>query len=194
MSAASDAPQSQGVDDAEESVPSLSRDKIFHILQTQRRRDALRYLKDQEGPVEMRTLAEQVAAWENDTTVPQLSSDERQRVYIALYQSHLPKLAEEGVIEYEKGRGIVERGPVAPQFDPYLGTPDDDESDEDATEVPETPWLDYYRRITVASTLVVLGSWLGIPPTTVLETGQWGAVVVAAFALLSLAQVALGDS
>uniref|UniRef100_UPI003F7B2881 DUF7344 domain-containing protein n=1 Tax=Halomicrococcus sp. SG-WS-1 TaxID=3439057 RepID=UPI003F7B2881 len=95
---------------SEETPTELPKDKIFHILQTQRRRDALRYLKANEGPVEMRALAEQVAAWENDTTVAALSSDERQRVYIALYQSHLPKLDEEGVIDYNQSRGIVERG------------------------------------------------------------------------------------
>ncbi|WP_327053762.1 DUF7344 domain-containing protein [Halomicrococcus gelatinilyticus] len=196
MSAASDSPQSQGMEDAGESVPALPRDKIFHILQTQRRRDALRYLKDNEGPVEMRTLAEQVAAWENDTTVAELSSDERQRVYIALYQSHLPKLAEEGIIEYEKGRGIVERGPVAEQFDPYLDAPEDDEGateDEESGDEQASPWLDYYRRTTVVSAFVVLASWLGVPPATVLRTGEWGAVVVAAFALLSAAQVVFGD-
>ena len=197
MSAASDSPQSQGMEDAEESVPALPRDKIFHILQTQRRRDALRYLKDNEGPVEMRTLAEQVAAWENDTTVAELSSDERQRVYIALYQSHLPKLAEEGIIEYEKGRGIVERGPVADQFDPYLDAPAEDHeaSTDDVADVDgqASPWLDYYRLTTVVSAFVVATSWLGVPPATALRTGEWGAVVVAAFALLSAAQVVFDD-
>src|SRR6056297_2183247 len=141
----------------DETPTELSKDKIFHVLQTQRRRDALRYLKDNEGPVEMRTLAEQVAAWENDTTVAALTSDERQRVYIALYQSHLPKLAEEGIIEYEKGRGIVERGPVADQFDPYLDAPADDapEPETAADEGKASPWLDYYRRTTGASAVLL---------------------------------------
>jgi hypothetical protein len=196
MSAASDASPSPGLEDVEETVPSLPRDKIFHLLQTQRRRDVLRYLKDNDGPVEMRTLAEQVAAWENDTTVAALTSDERQRVYIALYQSHLPKLAEEGIIEYEKGRGIVERGPVADQFDPYLDAPADaDPEPEDTAVDAETasPWLAYYRRTSVASAVLVAASWLGVPPATALGTGQWGAVVVTAFALISLAQVVRGD-
>ncbi|RBI62550.1 hypothetical protein DMJ13_11915 [halophilic archaeon] len=193
MSASSDAPQPRSVDDRGDAQASLSRDKIFHILQTQRRRDALRYLKANEGPVEMRALAEQVAAWENDTTVAALSSDERQRVYIALYQSHLPKLDEEGVIDYNQSRGIVERGSLADQFDPYLDVSNDEEGEQVEPAETETRWLDYYRHSTAAGIVVVLLSWLGVPPMTVLETGQWGALVVAAFGLLSLAHVALGD-
>ena len=56
----------------------------------------------------MHDIAEQVAAWENETTVQALTSDELQRADIPLYQSHLPKLDEEGAIEYNKNRGIVE--------------------------------------------------------------------------------------
>jgi hypothetical protein len=50
---------------------------------------------------------EQVAAWENDISVAGLSSDAYQRVYIALYQCYLPKLAETGVIEYNRDRGLL---------------------------------------------------------------------------------------
>jgi hypothetical protein len=103
-----------------ETPPTLPDDDIFHILQTNRRRDAIRYLLDQDGPVKMRDVAEYVAARENDTTVAQLSSTERQRVYIPLYQSHLPKLDEEGVIEYNKSRGIVKPTDRLELFRPYL--------------------------------------------------------------------------
>ena len=118
-----------GNEDETVATADLSTDDIFHILQTKRRRDVLRYLQDTTGPVQMRDLAEQVAAWEQETTVEALSSSERQRVYISLYQSHLPKLHEEGVVEYDKDRGIVERTPVASQFDSYVDAPLDDGTD-----------------------------------------------------------------
>jgi hypothetical protein len=176
----------------DETPTKLSQDKIFHVLQTQRRRDALRYLKDNEGPVEMRTLAEQVAAWENDTTVEALASDERQRVYIALYQSHLPKLDDEGVIEYNQSRGVVERGPLAEQFDPYLEanaggspdtTPDVDADDE--------RWLGYYRRTTAASASALGAAWLGVPVLGSVPSQVLGALVVAVYAAIATAHVAL---
>lgn len=104
----------------------LSKDETFHLLSNQRRRNALWYLRDHDGAVSMRDLAEWIAAQEHETTVAQLTSDERQRVYIALYQSHLPKLADYGVIEYNQSRGIVRRTPLAEQLDPYLEVRADD--------------------------------------------------------------------
>ncbi|WP_254820921.1 DUF7344 domain-containing protein [Haloglomus halophilum] len=101
---------------------SISKDDAFHILQNSRRRAVLRYLAahDEEERFVMRDLAEEVAAWEHDTTVQQLVSDERQRVYIALYQSHLPKLDDHDIIEYNQSRGVVEPTELVDALAPYL--------------------------------------------------------------------------
>jgi hypothetical protein len=110
-------------DDASRDDPiSIDKDDLFHLLQNGRRRAVLRYFAanpDQET-YDMRTLAEEIAAWENGIPVAQLSSDQRQRVYIALYQSHLPKLDDYGVIEYNQPRGIVKPTPLTALFGPYL--------------------------------------------------------------------------
>lgn len=68
----------------------------------------------------MRTVAEAVAAWEHDKSTRQLSSDERQRVYIPLYQSHLPKLDDHDVIHYNQDRGLIEPTPLLHVLAPYL--------------------------------------------------------------------------
>lgn len=99
---------------------ALSMDDVFHILQTKRRRDVLRYVIDESGPVRLRDLAEYVAANEHGKAVDELTSSERQRVYISLYQSHLPKLDEHGVVTYDKDRGIVEATSMIDRFEPYL--------------------------------------------------------------------------
>lgn len=99
---------------------AVSKDDAFHLLQTSRRRDVVRYLQGRNGPIELRDLAEQVAAWEHGTTIDSLSSSERQRVYISLYQTHLPKLDEHDIVDYDKNRGIVERRPRATQLESYL--------------------------------------------------------------------------
>lgn len=113
----------------------LPKDDLFHLLSNRRRRDALAYLAANENPVDMRDLAERIAAWEHDTTVENLTSDQRQRVYIALYQAHLPKLDEYGVIDYNRPRGVVKRLPRARQLDRYLepvgGAADEDDLDAD---------------------------------------------------------------
>lgn len=68
----------------------------------------------------MRTLAEAIAAWENDISVEQLTSKQRQRVYIALYQSHLPKLDDYGVIKYKQARGVIKPTGLIALFESYL--------------------------------------------------------------------------
>ncbi|MGA9400382.1 DUF7344 domain-containing protein [Haladaptatus sp.] len=172
---------------------NLTKDKIFHILQTQRRRHALRYLKEHDNPVEMRDLAEQVAAWENDTTVQALASDERQRVYIALYQSHLPKLDSEGIIEYNKSRGIVERDDLADEFDPYLEPSIESETSETEIDVESDNdrWFSYYRWATAVSAGTFAAAWLNAPLVSAASTNLLGAFVVGLYAMISAMQIAL---
>ncbi|MDL5363600.1 hypothetical protein [Halalkalicoccus sp. NIPERK01] len=142
---------------------SLSKDDTFHILQNERRRRVLQYLSGTEGPVDMRDIAEQVAAWEHDTTVQQLTSDQRQRVYIALYQSHLPKLADFDLITYNRSRGVVERTPLADQVSRYLRESDDQPR---AQGLDNDKWTNYYGGATAVSISLVALAWLGFAPIT----------------------------
>ncbi|WP_336337148.1 DUF7344 domain-containing protein [Haloarcula brevis] len=100
----------------------LTRDDLFHVLQCRRRRLVLKYLHEYsgDGPAEMSDIAEHIAALEHDTTVDSLRSKQRQRVYIALYQSHLPKMDDAGVVNYNQDRGLVEATALADSFDGYL--------------------------------------------------------------------------
>lgn len=121
------------VDEADEAVESdapseLDSDDLFHLLKSERRRRAIKYLLDADDePVRMRTLAEAVAAEEYDTTVEALRSDERQRVYITLYQSHLPQLDDAGVIDYNQSRGRITTNPLIHEFEEYLGDSEDED-------------------------------------------------------------------
>jgi DNA-binding transcriptional ArsR family regulator len=168
--------------------PELSKDKIFHLLQTPRRRYVLQYLKEHEGTVEMRDIAEQVAVWENETSVQALTSDERQRVYIPLYQSHLPKLDEEGIIEYNQSRGTVKRTKLADQLDRYL-TADEVVTNNVVETERERPWGTYYFGTSLFSTLLLAGSVLGMPVLATLPSVAIGGAIVAMFSFITLAQV-----
>lgn len=110
-------------DDAE-----LTVDDIFEILKNERRRRVLVHLRANDGEADIGELAEVIAAKENDIDVSQLSSDQRKRVYISLYQGHLPKMDSKGVIEFQKNRGTVELQPAAEQLFSYLSL--DSESEE----------------------------------------------------------------
>lgn len=163
----------------EESVQPLSLDHLFGVLKNQRRRLVVQYILEREEPVTIGTLAEHIAARENDTTTDALSSQERKRVYVGLYQCHLPKLDDVGVITFDKPRGWVTPGPNASQLAPYLET------------TPRTSpnWPYYYLTLTgVGGILVVtssfVGAWSGLSLATL-----FGGVLLGFF-VLSLAHLA----
>ncbi|KDE58861.1 hypothetical protein EL22_01715 [Halostagnicola sp. A56] len=153
----------------------ISKDDAFHLLQTSRRRDVVRYMARADGRVELRDLAEQVAAWEEETTVESLSSSDRQRVYISLYQTHLPKLDEHGIVDYDKDRGIVERRRRARQLESYLAV--------DPVDTAPDPWPRRYG-VAVLLCVVFTGASIhefGVGPSTglaLLVLATVGAVAV----------------
>ena len=139
----------------------------------------------------MRDVAEQVAAWEHDTTVAQLSSDERQRVYIALYQSHLETLEEAGVIAYNKPRGVVEPRPLLDRVAAFLD-PDWSETDEEDGETGDE-WDRGYLGVSVAGSLLLLGTAFDISVFGALSNFVTAVVILAAFTLLTLVKFLTED-
>jgi hypothetical protein len=112
---------------AGQSEDGLPLETIFDILRNERRQQVLGYIAvTDDDVIQIGELAEQVAAIENGVTVNALSSQQRKRVYVALYQCHLPKMADTDVIEFVKDRGTIRRGENADQITPYLDVPTDD--------------------------------------------------------------------
>jgi hypothetical protein len=101
-----------GADDQEtvdEQPTELSRDEVFGILSNPRRRAAIHHMNDHPDElVQLRDLAERLAAWENDVERPAVTYKQRKRVYTSLYQSHLPKMDDLGIVHFDKNRGTVE--------------------------------------------------------------------------------------
>jgi hypothetical protein len=165
----------------------VSSDVLYSLLADKRRRYTLHYLKQRREQVAVREVAEQVAAWENGKSVEELTSQERKRVYIALYQSHLPKLADAGVIEYNRSRGIIERTERADIFDRYLSGGRADASapvDSDAEDEPGRAWHDYYLYAATGGALLLAGGVSGILPVSGFAVA---AASIVAFGLLACA-------
>ncbi|WP_227353683.1 DUF7344 domain-containing protein [Haladaptatus salinisoli] len=161
----------------EERATPLSRDMVFDVLKNQRRRYALHYLKQAEETVQLSDLAEQVAAWENDTTVGAISAAERKRVYTALYQSHLPKLDDAGIVDYNQNRGIVELATAAEQLDPYLETNTGD----------DISWCKRYLGLAAGGFALLTAAWLEVPPLAGIADIGLALLVVLAFTLVAVA-------
>ncbi|WP_380676857.1 DUF7344 domain-containing protein [Salinigranum sp. GCM10025319] len=157
----------------------LSKNVRFEILQNQRRRDALSYLRANEGTATLGELAEYIAAKENGIDARAVSSSQRKRVYIGLYQCHLPKLAGAGVVDFDKNRGDVVLRPEAAQLDAYL----DDEHHGDAARSPPIA-----RNLAVAGGLGagVVASLVGVPGFALVPDAAWALLSVGALVVLTV--------
>ncbi|WP_306054410.1 DUF7344 domain-containing protein [Natronococcus wangiae] len=183
--------QNRGEDPADEQESTeeeLPVDEIFHILQNERRRMVLEYLQGMDDSVRMRDVAEQVAAWENDTTVEELSSDQRQRVYIPLYQSHLPKLDKAGIIDYQQNRGIVERRPLAKQLDYYLNADSNTNAGGADGNAVNADWDDYYIGAAGVGAVLLLGAVFELPFFSLITGIGLSALILLMFTALTIGQ------
>jgi len=98
----------QDPDVTESLVGEVPLDELYGVLKNKRRRLVLHYLlnaRDHEGV--LGTVATQIAAWENDIPVAEVDSTLRKRTYNTLQQTHLPKMDEVGLVEYDRYRGTI---------------------------------------------------------------------------------------
>lgn len=156
----------------------LSKDQIFEMLSNRRRRLVLHYLKrNGEGPVDLRTLVDAVSSWEYETPADELPWKKRKRVYTALRQSHLPKLADIGAIEYDRQRGEVELTDDARELQMYLEyVPSND-----------IPWsLCYLGLVGVAAAITAL-CWFSVYPFANLTGLALASILVGMFGVSSIA-------
>lgn len=152
----------------------VPRDEIFDVLSNKRRQCVLHYLKRNEGRrVELRELVDYVAAWENDTTLEDLQTGQRKRVYTALRQSHLPKLDDAGIVDYAHLRGEVELTDNARETQMYLEY------------VPnyDIPWSKYYLGLSVVAIALVVVTWIEVFPFAELSGLVLSSILVSVFAV-----------
>jgi len=129
----------------------LTRDDVFDVLSNPRRRYALHVLRH-EGEVELGDVAEQVAAWENGTTVESVDSSARKNAYTALQQRHLPRMDEMGVVEFDRRAGTVLPTEALGKFDIYL----------EVVRGRDIPWSEYYLGLGAVLAAVVAAGHLGV--------------------------------
>ncbi|GAA0202641.1 hypothetical protein GCM10009000_016030 [Halobacterium noricense] len=128
-------------DDERETEPDpLPLDLTFEILKNQRRRLVLSHLRSVDGESTIGELAEHIAAIENDCDVQALGAQQRKRVYIGLYQCHLPKMDDAGVIDFNQSRGRVELEPEAGPLYEYLVDEDDEDEGSESESVDPRPY------------------------------------------------------
>ena len=93
----------------------ISSSVVFGILADERERYVLYYLDAHDGQGRLEQIAEQVAAWQNRTTVELATNEMQNRVRAGLYHADLPKLA-----DYDEESGNVTLTALGDQLSPYL--------------------------------------------------------------------------
>lgn len=85
--------------------PDEELDEIYEILGNRRRRIVLRYLNEKRR-ANLSDMAREIAAIENKKSVGQVDESEGGRMYIALYQVHLPRLEEANIVEVDEDNDV----------------------------------------------------------------------------------------
>jgi hypothetical protein len=170
MSEARQSPQSGPERDASRATADLTKSEIFDLLRNQRRRFVLHYLKTHDEAVELGDLATRVAAWEYGVDEAGVTSSQRKRVYTTLQQSHLPKLDEAGIVEFDSDRGIIRPREMLSDLTIYLEI------------VPgnEFAWHEYYLGLGAVCCALMVAVWAGVYPFAYVPPIIWGTVISAA--------------
>lgn len=149
-------------------------DVLFDLLKNERRRESIAYLKEHDGHSTISELSEHIAAKENDLPLEAINSRQRKRVYIGLYQCHLPRMADAGVVTFDKNRGDVALTGLVTLLDPYLKL--------GAEQLDDTTTENRFRAhvsVRVAYGAVGLGSIagaVGVPVFNTLSPAVWAAL------------------
>ncbi len=166
--------------DKEDSEP-LSQDLVFDLLSSPRRRFVLHYLRSESDTIALTALADEVAAWEYETPVEELSDQERKRAYVSLYQTHIPKLADAGIVEYDTDSGEVALAQAASVIDAYLPNGDG----------PEIAWEFVYPLLTVVCIVLFVIGLIDIGPVGSFSVTVAGVLTLFLFGIVSLIHLVL---
>lgn len=162
-----------------ESEGKLGREEAYEVLSNTRRRHVIHYLLQRDETVSLRDLSRQVAAWENGIEPHEVTSKQRKRVYTALHQSHLPKLDEASVVEYDTDRGVIAPTDRVAELRVYMEV------------VPENeiPWSVYYTGCGLVMGGATLVASLGLFPFDELSGFAWAGLTAILFVLSGLVHV-----
>ena len=130
---------------------TLAESEIHDVLRNDRRRLVLERLAEGEERQTVSDLAEYIASVEAGEDPP--PRNVRQSVYVSLHQTHLPKLDELGIVEYDANSKAVVRAENADDVAVYMEV------------VPKNAisWAEYYLGLGVLGLVTVVAHLVGVP-------------------------------
>jgi len=145
--------------------PELAPVDIHDVLSNERRQMVLSILREENGHTTARELSEQIAEMETGQSPPPRNI--RQSAYVSLHQTHLPKLHDLGIVDYDESTKTVTLTERAKRVSVYMET------------VPRygISWSEYYLAVSAIGLLLVLASWVGVPFLATIGASGWAALV-----------------
>ncbi|MEF8786344.1 MAG: hypothetical protein V5A45_10460 [Haloarculaceae archaeon] len=159
---------------------SLTESDIYHLLSNTRRREALTQLWQAPAELTLRELSEEIASAESGTNPAPRPL--RESVYNALHQTHLPKLAEFGLVEYDPDRKLVRSSPDGRYLRRYMDT---------VTPAGIT-WGEYYRGLGIGGLFLVVAAHANLPIVAAVDPLLFASGTLALFALSTVYQLYRG--
>lgn len=95
-------------------------DHVMALLSKERRRYALYYIEQQNGPVPINDVVKQVAEWETDPESSPIAADKFDQIEVELLHNDLPKATEVEYINYDPDSRVVELTEAPPKFKAIL--------------------------------------------------------------------------
>ncbi len=150
---------------------------VYYLLSNRRRREALSVLWEVDDTLTLRSLSEHIASVESEMTPAPRPL--RESVYNALHQTHLPKLAAYGLIEYDSDRKLVRPNPESRSLSRYMNS---------LTPIGIS-WGEYYRALGILGLCAVVASLAAVPPFAAVDPLIPSSIALASFALSTLYQM-----
>lgn len=158
-------------------VGRLTETEAHDILRNERRRAVLQIAYGSSGTIPVRDLSERIAT--EETGADPAPRSDRQSVYVSLIQTHLPKLDEAAVIDYDDQHKTIAPGPAADQLEPYI-TDRSQPADASASAVVSGRVFALVLVAAVVGWLSAAGSVVGVPVVSQLPPALWEFVALAA--------------
>ncbi|MFB6091292.1 MAG: hypothetical protein ABEJ97_09565 [Halobellus sp.] len=143
----------------------LAASEIHDVLRNDRRRLVLERLRTSDGSETVSDLSEHIGEIESGESPP--PRNVRQSVYVSLHQTHLPKLDDLGIVDYDPDAKTVALADNASDVGVYMEV------------VPQygISWAEYYLGLGLLGALSITASLLDVPLVRQLPPSAIGLVV-----------------
>lgn len=141
--------------------------EIHEVLSNERRQLVIILLRDASDPMSARELSEQIAQEETGESPPPRNI--RQSAYVSLHQTHLPKLDDMGIVDYDEGsKTVTLKDAAESQVSEYMETVPDD----------QLSWSEYFLGVAIIGLLLVIAADIGVPVIASVQAATWASVTL----------------